>query len=66
MYLFFEADDGSRRLIGLPETNEEAHQLITDFLNDHNFKSYYRREWKENGELYIDVGSHTEFFVLVT
>ena len=43
---------------------KEYHETINDFLDERNFKSYYQRLWIENNELWNDVGSHTEFFVL--
>ena len=27
------------------------------------FKVYYTRTWKENNQLWFDVGSHSEFFI---
>jgi len=38
---------------------------INVFLDEHNYKSYYARYWKdEEGDWTVDVGSHTEFFIL--
>ena len=41
-------------------------KLIKDFLDDHNYKSYYSRTWineNDNKEKICDVGSHSEFFI---
>lgn len=65
MILYFENRYGQRRVIGCPATIEGARRVIQDFLDAHNYKSYYTREWEENGEHYFDVGSHVEMFVMV-
>ena len=53
------------RIIGTSETNDEAFKVINDFLDDHNYKSYYQRAWNKNDKTtVVDVGSHTEFFYI--
>lgn len=68
MILYFEnICRKTRREIGRPETIEEAYKMITTFLKEHDFVSYYSRHWinpDNRHEKKIDVGSHTEFFVL--
>ena len=64
MKLEFENSYGERRIIGNPNDIEEVWKIISDFLKDHNFKSYYSRINFGNTEWEIDVGSHTEFFYL--
>lgn len=65
MVLYFENSQGLRREIGRPQSTEEIFQLIEDFLEANNYKSYYTRIWKnEKDEFYYDVGSWSEFFVL--
>lgn len=64
MTLYFQNNAGVRRIIGFPENRGEAYHMIHVFLTDHHYKSYYTREWtNENGETWVDVGSHTEFFI---
>ena len=42
-----------------------AFKAINDFLDDHNYKSYYQRTWKKDDKTtVVDVGSHTEFFYI--
>jgi hypothetical protein len=66
MILYFENCFNERREIGRPESTEDIHKLIHAFLDDHNYKSYYTRMWvNDKGETYYDVGSHSEFFVMV-
>lgn len=64
--LYFEDRFGERRKIGEANDLDEASPIIHNFLNEHSFKSYYMNIWVENDEMYIDVGSHSEFFVLST
>lgn len=65
MRVEFENSRGERREIGTAENGKECWKIISDFLDDHNFKSYYQRISEDNGSLWIDVGSHTEFFWVV-
>ena len=44
---------------------ESAFKVINDFLDNHNYKSYYQRTWKKDDKTtVVDVGSHTEFFYI--
>ena len=64
MKLDFENSQGYRRVIGTPDTVNEAFEIIRGFLQDHNYKSYYTRINFDDFEWEIDVGSHSEFFYL--
>lgn len=64
MKLIFRNSNGKERVITDPSNVEEVSKEIKQFIDDHNFKSYYTRVWEENGRLKFDVGSHTEFFYL--
>lgn len=64
MVLYFVNRFDEWREIARPLDERGAHLRIQAFLAAHNFKSYYIREWDENGDRWIDVGSHSEFFVL--
>lgn len=64
MKLFFQNSKGEERLIVEPANREEVNKEINKFLDDHSFKSYYTRVWEADGRLILDVGSHTEFFIL--
>ena len=64
MKLFFENSKGEQRQIA-EGTLTECRKAMFAFLEEHNFKSYYQREITlTNGDIMIDVGSHTEFFYL--
>lgn len=68
MKLLFEDRYGRYREIAEVVDKNEAATAIKDFLDAHNFKSYYTRNWVrdcENGAyLMYDVGSHSEFFCI--
>ena len=66
MKLYFENSYGKRRLIAEPQTEEETYREIHKFCEERNFKSYYTRSWQTpDGEKVYDVGSWSEFFILV-
>lgn len=50
------------REIGTATIQAEAYKIIDKFLEEHNYKSYYTRINMHQNYLFIDVGSHTEFF----
>ena len=63
--VMFENSKGQKRIIGTVENEESAFKVISDFLDDHNYKSYYQSTWKkDNKTTVVDVGSHTEFFYI--
>ena len=65
MKVYFENANGIQREIGSADTNEEVFAVIRKFLDEHNYKAPYWRTWTlENGETHIDVGSHTELFIV--
>lgn len=61
---YFKRSNGERVLLAENVDLKVANVVMKQFMDDHNFKSYYTRVWEENGELWMDVGSHTEFFIL--
>ena len=63
--VMFENSKGQSRTIGTVENEESAFKVINDFLDDHNYKSYYQRTWKKDDKTtVVDVGSHTECFYI--
>lgn len=62
MTLLFENMFGEKREIAKLETMEDAKKEMVKFLDDHDFKSHYWRANEANGDLWIDVGSYSEFF----
>jgi len=66
MRLYFVNSYGKRRHISQVYDLRETNTIIADVLEDRGFKSYYTRMWyeKDKQELWFDVGSHTEFFVV--
>ena len=66
MRLYFQNSMGKRKFISQVYFMKEISAIIADVLEEHNYKSYYTRIWyeKEKKELWFDVGSHSEFFVV--
>ena len=62
--VIFRNSRGQEREIGRAADQQEANQIIEQFMDDHNFVSYYTRGWIEDGRIWLDVGSWTEFFIL--
>ena len=58
----FINSNNQEREIGKAVTQKEAYEIINKFLEDHNFTSYYTRVNMHEQYLFIDVGSHSEFF----
>lgn len=65
MILYFKSSNGKRRELGEYSNRVDVFDAINKFLDDHNFKSYYTRIWRQEDEVWFDVGSYTEFFVLI-
>ena len=63
--VIFKNSKGQEREIGTDVDMNGAYKIIDKFLDDHNFKSYYKRVWEENGRTKVDVGSWSEFFYIV-
>lgn len=62
---YFKRSNGGRILLAENVDREDAFKVMSKFLDDHNYKSYYTRTWEEGNELWFDCGSWSEFFVLV-
>lgn len=64
--VYFEDKWEKRHPIEECGTLEAAHRTFTEYLHDLDIYPYYYRSWtNENGETYIDYGSHSEFGVIV-
>lgn len=64
MLLYFEDSKGQRRLMSNPTTVSDMWKDINSFLDEHNYKSKYSRINFGETEWVIDVGSHTECFIV--
>lgn len=62
---YFRDRVGKWRLLGENVSKEKAWEVMNNFLKQYpNFKHYYTRCWSDkDGNIWYDVGSHTEFFV---
>ena len=63
--VIFENSRHEEREICTAVSMDDAYSVIDKFLDEHNFKSYYKRVWEENGRNKVDVGSWSEFFYIV-
>ena len=61
MTVFF-TNNKIKKEIGTGESIQECHNIISQFLKERNYKSYYWRIAKYTDHEWIDVGSYTEFF----
>lgn len=69
MILYFLDSYGNKRLVKtdvIPETATKEIEAYTHSLNP-NYKIYYYRSWysENDGGILYDIGSHSEFFLLV-
>ena len=62
---YFRRSNGDRMLLAENIDRNSAFKVMSKFLADHNYKSYYTRTWEKDNELWMDVGSHTQFFIMV-
>jgi len=62
---YFRDRFGKWRLLAENVRQNGVWELISDFLDQHpNFQHYYTRYWSDkDGNIWYDVGSHTEFFI---
>ena len=58
----FENSHGLQRVIGKANSIDKCWKIIFDFLKERHFESHYQRCHIREGVMWIDVGSHTEFF----
>ena len=65
--VYFQNSENKERIIGIAHNIDDVMKIIKDFIDDHNFKSYYTRVWyhENDDRTWFDVGSHTEFFFVV-
>lgn len=65
MKLIFKNSYDEERVIATNlQLKQDCYREINKFLSAHNYKSYYYREWSRENRTYVDVGSHTEFFII--
>lgn len=65
--VYFQKSNGEEKFLANCADFYTVNEIINHFLKKLNFKSYYSRMWiSEPGRLEIDVGSHTEFFIVLS
>ncbi len=61
--IYFIDEANKSRKIGEADNVDSVMSIIREFLEQHNFKSYYINTYTIDGNIKkYDVGSHTEFF----
>ena len=64
--VIFENSRKEEQVIGYAIDLDNSFILIDKFLDDHNFKSYYKNICEiEKGKIRVDVGSWSEFFYII-
>lgn len=64
MKLIFQNSEGKERVIAEVDSFEDACDEMDKFMEERNFKSYYKRIWEKNGRLIVDAGSWSEYFIV--
>lgn len=66
MKLYFQHSDGNLEHIGDVGNNAYVQAALDDLhRRNPDYKSYYQRIWQDdNGWFWIDVGSHSEFYIV--
>lgn len=64
MKLTFYNRKGKQQVLGIFETQNEAEQMIRDFLREHNYNAPYWRVTNFDDRWVYDVGSWSEFFAI--
>lgn len=64
MKLYLKNSQGKERLIAECETVKDVSNEIHKFLDERKYKSYYSRFWGDDEKITVDVGSHSEFFII--
>ena len=64
MKLTFVNSSGNERELAICDSESDAMEKIREFLNDHNYKSYYFKVSLFPFKQVYDVGSWSEFFIL--
>lgn len=65
MIVYFKRSNGELIKLGEAHNQKEVRKIISKHLEEHNFKSYYWRWWREHNGLWMcDIGSWSEFYVV--
>lgn len=61
---YFQRSNGERVLLAKNINKNDVFIVMKQFLDNHKCKTYYIRTCESENELWIDVGSWSEFFIL--
>ena len=60
---YFQASNKELRPLAQCDSLSDCICVMQQFMDNHNYKSYYTRTRINKGEMIFDVGSWTEFFI---
>lgn len=61
---YFTMGDNKEELVAKVDNVSDVNNVINNFCEEHNFKSYYTRCWEHEDKIIIDFGSHISFFIV--
>lgn len=64
MYKLYYGNDDNKELVTTIESEQEAFCVISKYIKEHNWESYYLRVNYFDNTKIIDYGSHTRFFYI--
>lgn len=65
MIVYFRDKNNNYLKLGEAENQTQVNNFISKHLENHNYRAPYWRWWMEsNGDLWCDVGSWSEFYVV--
>lgn len=67
MKVYFENSKKKEIFIGDADDDRQAMKIIKNFCSERGFEIYYTRMWIDGdneNRTHVDVGSHTEFFII--
>lgn len=67
MKIYFGTSIENGELLGCPRTKEEVQKIVKNQLDLMDYRSYYQRyTFNEDGVTWIDYGSWSKFFFIVS
>lgn len=64
MNLYFKDSSGKEKLLLKDSTKDEIWTKINKHLKKHKVIPHYQRMFFQGGRVWIDYGSHTDFFIV--
>lgn len=64
MDLYFKDSGGKEKLLLKNSTKDDIWLEINEYLKEHKVTSHYQRMFVVDDRVWIDYGSHTDFFIV--